>query len=305
MRDKVRSQQRLAALAGIQHGVVSSQQLAALDYSRNEIGHAVEMSRLHRVHRGVYVVGHPVLSAHGRCLAAVLACGQGTLLSHESAAWLWGFVARPPAFSEVTVPSRGHRRAGIRTHHVVSLGRDDRQEFEEIPVTSAPRTLLDLAASGPPKRLERAVERAKRLGRLDLIDIDAMLRRRAGASGTKRLIAALDLYRDPAFSRARSELLFLDLVKEAGLPRPAINTYVAGYEIDAYWEDERFAVEVDGWDTHRTRAAFESDPLRQEDLKLAGIDSIRITACRIEREPRLVAERLGRLLRQRRRELNT
>jgi predicted transcriptional regulator of viral defense system len=304
MRDKVRSQQRLAALAGRQYGVVSSRQLAALGYSRNEIGHAVAMSRLHRVHRGVYAVGHPVLSAHGRCLAAVLACGRGAVLSHESAAWLWGFVARPPARVEVTVPSRGHRRGGIHTHHAVSLTPGDRGELEWIPVTSAPRTLLDLAASGPAKRLERAVERAQRLGRLDLIDIDAMLRRRAGSAGATRLLEALDLYRDPAFSRARSELLFLELVKKAGLPRPAINIYVAGHEIDAYWEDQRFAVEVDGWDTHRTRAAFESDPLRQEDLKLAGIDSIRITARRIEREPRLVAERLGRLLAQRQRELS-
>jgi predicted transcriptional regulator of viral defense system len=304
MRDKIRSQQRLAELAGRQYGVVSSRQVAILGYSRNEIGHAVKTSRLHRVHRGVYAVGHSALSSHGRCLAAVLACGRGAVLSHESAAWLWGFVVRPPVCADVTVPSRGHRRDGIRIHHAASLTRDDWGGLERIRVTSAPRTLLDLAASGPAKRLERAVERAKRLDRLDLIDIDLMLRRRAGAAGTKRLLEALDLYRDPAFSRARSELLFLDLIKKAGLPRPAINTYVDGHEIDAYWEDERFAVEVDGWDTHRTRAAFESDPLRQEDLKLVGIDSIRITARRIEREPRVVAERLGRLLRQRRRELN-
>jgi very-short-patch-repair endonuclease len=112
-----------------------------------------------------------------------------------------------------------------------------------------------------------------------------MLRRRHGERGTGRLRRALRIYRDPAYSRSRTELLFLDLVKKAKLPRPATNTFVAGHEIDAYWEAERFAVEVDGWDTHRTRKAFESDPLRQEDLKLAGIDSIRITARRIEREP--------------------
>lgn len=303
MRDKVRSQQRLAALAGRQHGVVSSRQLVALGYSRNAIRHAVATSRLHWVHRGVYAVGHSALTPHGRCLAAVLACGRRTVLSHGSAGWLWGFLPLPPVRVEVTVPSRGHRRGGIHTHHSPAITSSERGELEEIPVTSAPRTLLDLAAGGPPKQLERAVERAKRLGHLDLIDIDAMLRHRAGAPGAKRLLEALDIYRDPAFSRARSELLFLDLVKKEGLPRPAINTYVAGHEIDAYWEGERFAVEVDGWDTHRTRAAFESDPLRQEDLKLAGIDSVRITARRIEREPRRVAERLGRLLAQRRQEL--
>ena len=92
-------------------------------------------------------------------------------------------------------------------------------------------------------------------------------------------------------------------MKKWGLPRPAINTFVEGHEIDAYWERERFAVEVDGWEAHRSRAAFENDPIRQEDLKLAGIDSIRLTARRIEREPALVAKRLGTLLKRRRREL--
>lgn len=152
--------------------------------------------------------------------------------------------------------------------------------------------------------LEHAVERAERVGRLDLIEIDAMLERRRGTAGVKRLREALDIYRDPAFSRARSERLFLALVKRAGLPRPAINTFVHGYEVDAYWAGERFAVEVDGWEFHRTRAAFEKDPLRQEDLKLAGIDSVRITARRIEREPDRVGERLGRLLAQRRAQLS-
>lgn len=88
-----------------------------------------------------------------------------------------------------------------------------------------------------------------------------------------------------------------------GLPTPSINRFVAGCEIDAYWERERFAVEVDGWETHGTRAAFESDRLRQEELKLAGIDSIRVTARRIEREPEAVATRIGLLLTRRRREL--
>jgi hypothetical protein len=170
-------------------------------------------------------------------------------------------------------------------------------------VTSLPRTLLDLATTGSTRRLAQAIERAERLGRLDLIEIDALLGKRRGGHGTRRLMGALDIYRDPAFNRSRSELLFLDLIKKAGLPRPAMNTFVAGHEIDAYWEAERFAVEVDGWDTHRTRQAFESDPLRQEDLKLAGIDSIRLTARRIEREPRLVGRRLAILLAQRRHEL--
>jgi aryl carrier-like protein len=168
--------------------------------------------------------------------------------------------------------------------------------LEEIPTTALPRTLLDLAATGSARRLERAIDRAQRLDHLDLDSINLMLTRRGRRSGVARLRKALDIYRNPVTDRARSELLFLDAIKKEGLPTPAINTFIAGYEIDAYWEPERFAVEVDGWDTHQTRAAFEEDRIRQENLKLAGIDSIRITARRIERQPREVAKRVRMLL---------
>jgi hypothetical protein len=203
----------------------------------------------------------------------------------------------------VTVSESRHRHPRIEVHRTTTLTAADWGRLARIPATSLARTLLDLATTEPARKLQQAIERAERLGALDLIAIDSLLKRRSGGSGTKRLREALELYRDPAFSRSRAELLFLDLVKKAGLPRPALNTFVAGYEIDAYWEMERFAVEVDGWDTHRTRAAFERDPVRQEELKLASIDSLRITARRIEREPGVIAERLSRLLAQRRQEL--
>ncbi len=236
-------------------------------------------------------------------MAAILACGPVAVLSHGSAAWLWGLLQRCPAEPAITVANRRARRVGIEAH-AASLTAAEWGTIERIPVTSLPRTLLDLAAADRAKRLQQAIEQAERLGRLDLIAIDALLARRRGERSTKRLQLALDLYRDPAFVRSRSERLLLALVKRAGLPKPAMNTFVAGHEIDAYWEAERFAVEVDGWDAHRTRAAFENDPLRQENLKLAGIDSIRLTARRIERDPKQVGERLAMLLAQRRRELD-
>jgi predicted transcriptional regulator of viral defense system/very-short-patch-repair endonuclease len=303
MREEMRSHAALAVLADAQYGVVSHRQLRRLGFSAAAIGRSCAADRLLRVHRGVYAVGHSSISDHGRCMAAVLACGDRAVLSHASAGWLWGLLPKCPVEAEVTVPRHGRRRSGIKTHHPTSLGLEEWGTLERIPVTSLARTLLDLAATGPRWRLEQAIERAERLGRLDLIEIDALLRRRHGEAGTRRLLRALSIYRDPASSHSRTELLFLDLIKKAKLPRPATNTFVAGYEIDAYWDAERFAVEVDGWDTHRTRKAFESDPLRQEDLKLAGIDSIRITARRIEREPQLVARRLATLLAQRRRDL--
>jgi very-short-patch-repair endonuclease len=138
---------------------------------------------------------------------------------------------------------------------------------------------------------------------LDLAAIDAMLKRRRGHRGAARLRNALAIYREPGFFRARSERLFRRLVRQAGLRLPVLNTWVDRFEIDAYWEEERFAVEIDGWEAHRSRRAFENDRLRQEEMKLAGIDVIRISARRIETEPAAVGQRLALLLTQRRREL--
>lgn len=300
----MRSHAQLAKVASRQYGVVSHRQLLRLGFSKSAVGRLNSARRIHRVHRGVYAVGHPALTRHGACMAAVLACGSGSVLSHRSAGWLWGLVREYPALVEVAIPTRGHRRTGIRVHHAPALDREDCTTEERLPTTTLPRTLLDIAATASLAQLGRMVERADRLGALDLIEVDATLARNPGAHGSPRLRQALALYREPIFARAPTERRFLALVRKAGLPRPAINAFVAGHEIDAYWERERFAVELDGWDTHRTRAAFERDPLRLEELKLAGIDAIRLTARRIEKEPGRVAERLDLLLSNRRRELN-
>lgn len=304
MRQEVRTHHRLARLADRQHGIVTAGQMLRLGYSTATIRRAGEAGRLYRVHRGVYSVGRREMSQHGRCLAAVAACRPDALLSHASAAWLWGLLPTCPAVPEVTIPRRGRRRDGIRVHYGLNLADEDRTEYERIPVTALARTMLDVAATRKRWDLDTAIQRAERLGLLDLDPIDALLERQMGARGTKPLREAIEIYRDPGFFRARSERLFLALVKKAGLPRPAINHFVAGHEVDAYWEAERFAVEVDGWEGHRGRASFESDPLRIENLKLAGIEAIRITARRIEREPEAVGERLRLLLTRRREDLN-
>ena len=147
-----------------------------------------------------------------------------------------------------------------------------------------------------------AVDRARRLGRLDLPALDALLSRHSRTVAGKRLNQALTLYRRPVFDRARSELLFLEALETAGLPPPMLNCWVEKWEIDAYREAERFAVEVDGWETHGSRQAFEDDRLRLEEMKPAGIDGIRISARRIETHPKQVAQRIGTFLSRRRAE---
>lgn len=229
----------------------------------------------------------------------MLGAGDGAVLSHGSAAWLWGLLPTFPRPPHVTVPQRGHPKASARIHHSTILEGADLAVYEEIPTTAVPRTHLDLAATVNAWLLNSAIERAERRGLLDIAATEDPLERCGRHRGRRKLTMALQIYRPQMFSRARSERLLRALIQDAGLPIPVFNTFVAGYEVDAYWEAERFAVEVDGWGSHRTRTAFERDPVRQEDLLLAGITCIRVTARRIEREPRAVAARLAQHLARR------
>jgi very-short-patch-repair endonuclease len=163
------------------------------------------------------------------------------------------------------------------------------------------RTLLDVAATVPPDRLPRLLERPEELRLLDLRAVGGVIERAATHRGLRPLRRAAGLYRpEPRFTRSGLERRFLELVREAGLPMPATNCFVEGHEVDAYWARERFAVELDTNEFHGSRAAFERDRLRQEDMALAGIEMIRITGHRIDQEPRRVMDRLGEHLRRRR-----
>jgi hypothetical protein len=292
-----RTHQPLADLAKRQQGVVSIRQLTGpLGYSEGAVNRAARSGRLHRLHRGVYAVGHRRISRQGECLAAVLAAGPAALLSHGSAAWLWGLGPRSPLPLMVSTPIHRSPRPPIRLHHARRLTEEDRALREGIPVTVVPRTLLDLAATVRRERLRRMIERAEELRLLDLEPLESVLARNAGHHGTKRLRGALALYRPPPFTRSKLERRFLALVLEAGLPRPSTNFIELGFELDVYWPEHRFAVELDTFETHGTREAFERDRLRQEELKLAGIEMIRVTGTRLEREPDEVIRRVARLL---------
>lgn len=294
----------LAELAARQHGVVSIRQLQGpLGYSKSSIGRAVASGRLHRLRHGVYAVGHTNLSLYGECLAAVLASGRGALLSHGSAAWLHGLTRYGPKPIDVTGPARHHTRSSHRCHHSTGLTASDRALERNIPVTAVSRTLLDLAAVVRPDRLQRTLERAEELELFDLCRVEELLDRTWGHHGWGRLRRAIALYQPPPFTRSGFERRFFEAVIAAGLPRPATNFVAAGFELDVYWPQYRFAVELDTYATHGTHGAFERDRLRQEDLKLAGIEMTRVTDVRFHREPRHVLARVVRLLEDRRREL--
>lgn len=177
---------------------------------------------------------------------------------------------------------------------------DDRALREGIPVTALPRTLLDLAATVRFDWLEKMVERSEELGLFELRAVEELLGRTVGHHGHKRLRSAIALYKPTSFTRSGLEKRFLELVIEAGLPQPRTNYVEHGFELDCYWPEYRFAVELDVFETHGTRAAFERDRERQEDLLLVGIAMTRVTGPRLEREPEEVLRRVARLLEQRR-----
>jgi very-short-patch-repair endonuclease len=260
--------------------------------------------RLHQFFHSAYAVGHRHLTRHGHYMAAVLAAHPKAVISHKSAGWLWGLLSNPPTEIHVTAPTRRHRKASFRLHFA-PLVDEDVAACEGLPVTAVSRTLLDLAAELSFGRLERAVEQADRLELLDLRPIDSLLTRVSGHRGVRRLRHALGIYRpDGRFTRSKLERRFLDLLREAGLPLPLTNCFIEGYELDAYWPEERFAVELDTYDFHGSRAAFERDPIRHEELKLAGIEMIRVTGHRLDRNPGEVARSIAELLNQRRLQLS-
>jgi very-short-patch-repair endonuclease len=315
MADKGRTpaaHQPLADLATRQHGVVSTKQLLALGYSLDAASDASIGARLHRLHQGVYAVGHRRLTWHSHCWAAILGAAANetdevvwpAVASHGSAAYLWGLYRYAPEVIEVTAPIRRRAKRRFRVHYSSILAAEDRDEREGFPVTAVPRTLLDLAIRARPDQLDRLLERAEERSHLDVAAVEALLDRAGGHRGRGPLRRALALYRpDPTFTRSRFERLFRNKVRAAGLPAPSMNFNVSGYELDAYWPQLRFAVELDLFETHGSRTAFERDRLRQEELKLLGIEMIRVTRPRLLREPDAVLHNLSALFARRAAEL--
>lgn len=290
----------MANLAARQYGVITVGQLHELGYSDASIKRAVDAGRLHAWHRSVFAVGHQGLSAHGLCMAAVLFRGDGALVSHQSAIWLWGMEQKLEIPVHVSVRWRGHGQDAIGLHHCPALRIEDIAKTERLPVTGVARTLLDYAADAKQLRLGRAIDRADRLDLLDLAAIDRITEQVRGHRGRARLLRAMTIYREKGFTRSGGEKRMLAALADAGVERPLVNNFIEAYELDFYWPREQLVVELDSWEHHRSRRSFEEDRERQEKLSMAGIETIRITGTRLRREPRRVAMRIGAHLQRRR-----
>ena len=294
--------QALAALAGRQHGLVSLGQVEAAGLGPSGVRARVASGSLHRIHRGVYSVGHAVLSREGRWLAAVMAGGDGAVLSHLSAGELWGLCVTHGKQIDVTTPRRaGRNRAGISVHSGATLARSEARQVRRIPCTSIARTLLDLAEVVDRRRLERAVDQAEVLRVLDLRSVRETLSRAHGRVGAPLLSALLEEH-SPGTTITRSELeeRFLCLCTEAGLPPPEVNSRVevagGSFEVDFLWRAPRVIAETDGRQFHGTGQAFERDRLRDQGLLCEGWRVVRCTWRQVTREPDRLARTLETLL---------
>jgi hypothetical protein len=284
-----------------QHHVVTLAQLDAIGLSPRAVCHRTATGRLRRLHRGVYAIGTP--SREGRWLAAVLACGDDAVLSHRSAAALWGIREERRHAVDVTVVTRaGRTRDGVHVYDGSALTAPEIATCDAIPCTSVPRTLLDLASLVDRRSLERAVDRAETLRIFDLHATMEAIGRHRGRRGVKALADVLDAYAEPMITRSAAEECFLALVRTAGLPRPLVNASIAlddgtAYSPDFLWRDARLIVEIDGRAYHARRSAFNHDRRRDRRLALAGFETRRYAASELMDDPERVRSEVTAFLR--------
>lgn len=281
-------------IAARQHGLVTRRQLLHAGISAAAVARRVRSHRLVPVFRGVYRVG-PIASPRSREMAALLACGPGAVISHGSAAAVLALVGAPSPGRAVDVALRSaHRRErpGIRLHQLLSLRDEDVCPVDGLSVTTAARTLFDLASGWRLRSLERALSDAIERRLTSLEAVKAMVERHAGRPGSRRLRSLLD-DGGPAFTRSELESDFLALVRAGGVEPPETNARVGSYEVDFYWRSVRLVVELDGFRYHSSRAAFERDRKRDAELATRGIRVVRVTSRQLAREREAVLVRLG------------
>jgi predicted transcriptional regulator of viral defense system len=289
-----RRERELAALARRQHGVLSRRQLLTAGLSTRTIRRRVEAGRLDLLHREIYALELGRVSLRGQWLAAVLACGEGAILSHRSAAALWGLTRAQPGVVEVSATA-GRSRPGI-TVHEGGIHNADRAVVDRIPVTSLVRTLFDCAEVADARQLERMFEEADRLGLLEIPRLEEVCARGRGRRALRPIRRLIEEAREPVWTRSDLEERFAIFCREQGFPPNETNVEILGHEVDAFWPRERVIVELDGYAFHRHRTAFENDRAKDTARQVAGYKAIRVTDRRLRREPDVLAGEIRSLL---------
>ena len=286
-------------LAARQHGIVARWQLVDSGLPTHIVEYRVRIGRLAPVHRGVYRAT-PLVGPLAREMAAVLACGSRSVVSHRSAAGLWEILPSNPR-RPVDIIVRGRRPSripGLQSRLGPGLASDEVTSKNDVPLTTVSRTLIDLAGVATFRDLERALARADQAGMLDRTALMSLMARCPRRLGAPVLRALLFSGASPSMTRSDAEYELLSLLRQAALPLPETNVKVEGFEVDLLWRAGRLIVEVDGFTFHSSRTAFERDRRRDATLNAAGYRVVRVTWQQIKRKPiptvAMLAQVLGR-----------
>jgi very-short-patch-repair endonuclease len=281
--------------------MVARRQLLSEGWSEEELDWRIGTGRLHRVHAGVYSLApRRLISRHGWWRAAGLASGPGAVLSHWSAAALWGIRPNSRSRIDVTVPHRSRSSRAIH-RHVSEVPEDERAVHEGIPVTSVHRTIFDLAATASVDEVVAMIKEAEYLNRWDRLSLPDLLQRYPGKRGARKIRFALNRLREEPPGRMGSKLeqRFAPFLRRHHLPLPRFNDWIVlgskRYQVDCHWPGTGRIVELDGWQGHGTRSAFRDDRERDRRLTAAGYTVTRLTWNQLRDEPEAIASDLRAL----------
>jgi len=286
-------EQDLARIAGRQHGVATRAELLRAGITSAEIEHRLKVGLLIREHRGVYRVGHRAPSVEARYLAAVRACGEGALLSGRAGSHLLRLLRGPAPEPEVTTPTE-RRVEGVRTRRSRLVTQHDAMSFRGIPVTTVPRTLVDLASVLDVDDLARACHEAGVRYRTTPAEVERVLARQPNTRGATKLRSVLR--GDVRVTLSQLERRFLELLRESGLGLPETNRPAGGRRVDCRWPELRLTVELDSYRYHHSRHAWEQDRRREREARARGDDFRRYTYADVFERPRLMLRELHELL---------
>lgn len=291
MRDVER---RIARIAGRQDNVIALGQLLDAGLGHDAVAYRVTARLMQRLHRGVFLLGAAPPTQMARARAAVLACGEGAVVSHRSAAEMFGLLPASDEGVDVTVVGRNPGfHGGIRLHRPRALARHEVTSMRGIPLTSVARAICDMAATEPANEVEHAYQEA--LYRRIVTDgqIAGVVKREPNRRGAPLIRALLA---NPGMTRSEKERALLRLVAQAQLPKPLTNVRLHGYLVDAYWPENGLVVEFDGWPAHGHRRAFESNRKRDQVLLAHGVRVMRVTGRHLQHEPVALAARIAQAL---------
>jgi very-short-patch-repair endonuclease len=280
-------ERELARIASASHGVVTRPQLLDAGVSAHEIRWRVRTGGLLREYPGVYRVGHRAPSTEARYLAAVLAAGEGALLSGRAAAHLLGILKGTSPAPEVTARTQ-RRIEGVTTHRSRRLQVRDATVFKGIPVTTVPRTLVDLAADLSLGALARACHEAGVRYRTTPAQVEAVLAHRPSNPGAKKLRRIL--HSDVHVTLSKLEARFLEVLRNADLPLPVTNRRTGSHRVDCRWPEQQLTVELDGYRFHNSRHSWELDRRREREAQARGDDFRRYTYGDVFERPQLMLD---------------